>query len=171
VHQKKRPTFGLSAAPTLFGLFDRGGKGFGPFARIRHAISPTFGYAYAPAATVSDEFLAALGRTRKSSSNASTGYLPSLAQNSLNVGLSTNIEAKLRSQNDSAPDAGEKIKLLSLNFTGLSYDFERARATHSKIRGLTTQNFGYTAQSDLLPGVQLGVDYSLFEGSTLSDTA
>jgi hypothetical protein len=171
VHQRKRATFGLSAAPTLFGLFDRGGKGFGPFARIRHAISPTFGYAYAPAATVSDEFLAALGRTRKSNSSASTGYLPSLAQNSLNVGLSTNIEAKLRSQNDSAPDAGEKIKLLSLNFTGLSYDFERARATHSKIRGLTTQNFGYTAQSDLLPGVQLGVDYSLFEGSTLSDTA
>jgi hypothetical protein len=171
VHQKKRLTYGVSAAPTLYGLFDRGGKGFGPFARIRHSIQPTFGYAYAPAAEVDDDYLAALGRTRRSSTGSSTGYLPSLAQNSLNVGLSTNIEAKLRARNDSNPDAGEKIKLLSVNFTGLSYDFERARATGSRIRGLTTQNFGYTVRSDLLPGIDVGVDYSLFEGSTQSDTA
>ncbi|HEX7978062.1 MAG TPA: putative LPS assembly protein LptD [Gemmatimonadaceae bacterium] len=171
VHQRKRLTFGLSAAPTLFGLFDRGGKGFGPFARIRHSISPTFGYAYAPAATVSDEFLQAIGGTRRSSTSASTGYLPSLAQNSLNIGLSTNVEAKLRSRNDSAPDAGEKIKLVSVNFTGVTYDFERARATHSRIRGLTTQNIGYNLSSDLLPGVQIGSDYSLFQGSPESDTA
>ena len=171
VHQSKRLTFGVSAAPTLFGLFDRGGKGFGPFARIRHSISPTFGYAYAPAATVSDEFLAALGRTRKSNSNSATGYLPSLAQNSLNIGLSTNVEAKLRSREDSAPDKGEKIKLISVNFTGVTYDFERARATHSRIRGLTTQNIGYNITSDLLPGVNIGTDYSLFQGSPESDTA
>ena len=171
VHQRKRLTFGLSAAPTLFGLFDRGGKGFGPFARIRHSISPTFGYAYAPAATVSDEYLQAIGGTRKSNSASSTGYLPSLAQNSLNVGLSTNVEAKLRSRNDSNPDAGEKIKLISVNFTGITYDFERARATHSRIRGLTTQNIGYTVTSDLLPGVQIGTNYSLFQGSPESDTA
>jgi hypothetical protein len=171
VHQTKRPSFGLSASPTLYGLYDRGGRGFGPFTKIRHSISPSFGYSYAPAAEVSDEFLAALGRTRKSSTSSSTGYLPSLAQNSLSFGLSTNIEAKLRSRNDTNPDEGEKIKLLSVNFTGFNYDFERARATGSRIRGLTTQNFGYTVRSDLLPGVDLGVDYSLFEGSTLSDTA
>ena len=171
VHQSKRPSFGLSASPTLFGLFDRGGKGFGPFARIRHSISPTFGYSYAPAAKVSDEFLQALGRTRRSASSSSTGYLPSLTQSSLSFGLSTNVEAKLRSDTSADPGAGEKIKLLSVNFTGLNYDFERAKATHSAIRGLTTQNFGYTLRSDLLPGVDVGVDYSLFEGSTLSDTA
>ena len=171
VQQSKRLSYGLSASPTLFGLFDRGGRGFGPFARIRHSISPSFGYSYAPAAEVSDEYLAALGRTRRSSTSSSTGYLPSLAQNSLSFGLSTNIEAKLRARNDSNPDAGEKIKLLSVNFTGFNYDFERAKATGSRIRGLTTQNFGYTVQSDLLPGVDIGVDYSLFEGSTSSDTA
>src|SRR5678816_2157549 len=102
---------------------------------------------------------------RASSTGATTGYLPSLAQSS------TNIEAKLRSTVDSNPDAGEKIKLLSVNFTGIQYDFERARATGSRIRGLTTQNFGYNVKSDLLPGVDVGVDYSLFEGSTQSDTA
>ena len=164
VHQTKRPSFGLSASPTLYGLFG----GFGPFTRIRHFISPTFGYAYAPAAEVSDEFLQALGRTRKSSSSSSTGYLPSLAQNSLSL-VSRHTEAS-SSTNDTNPDEGEKIKLLSLQFTGINYDFERDcdRLTHP---GLTTQNFGYTARSDLLPGVDLGVDYSLFEGSPLSDTA
>jgi hypothetical protein len=44
VHQSKRFTAGLSASPTLFGLF----PGFGPFQRIRHQISPTIGYTYAP---------------------------------------------------------------------------------------------------------------------------
>jgi hypothetical protein len=167
VHQTKRPSLGLSASPTLFGLFN----GFGPFVRIRHSIQPTFGYSYAPAAQVSDEFLAALGRTRASSTGSSTGYLPSLAQNSLSMGLATNLEAKLRSRVDSLPDDGEKIKLLSVQFTGINYDFERARATGSSIRGLTTQNWGYNLKSDLLPGIDVGVDYSLFEGSTLSDSA
>ena len=60
VHQAKRITAGLSAAPTLFGLFG----GFGPFQRIRHSITPTIGWSYGPKTDVSDEYLAALGRTR-----------------------------------------------------------------------------------------------------------
>ena len=167
VHQSKRPSFGLSASPTLFGLFD----GFGPFTRIRHSITPVFGYRYAPAADVSDAFLAATAKTRYGVGGPGTGYLGALAQNSLDFQLSTNIEAKTKATNDSNPEAGEKLKLLSLNFTSLSYDFERARFTHSRIRGLTSQNFGYTVRSDLLPGIDIGVDYSLFEGSTVSDSA
>ena len=167
VHQSKRPAFGLSASPTMFGLFG----GVGPFTRIRHSITPVFGYRYAPKADVSDDFLAATAKTRFGSGGPGTGYLGALAQNSLDFQLSTNIEAKTKAPSDSNPEAGEKLKLLSLNFTGLSYDFERARFTHSRIRGLTTQNFGYTVRSDLLPGIDIGVDYSLFEGSTLSDSA
>jgi hypothetical protein len=167
VCQSKRPSIGVSAAPTIFGLF----SGFGPFQRFRHSISPTIGYSYAPASDVSDEFLAAIGRTRFSRTPGQSGYLGALAQNSLTFGLSTNIEAKLRSANDSNPEAGEKVKLASINFTSLGYDFERARATKNRMRGLTSQNFGYTVRSDLLPGFDLGVDYSLFEGSTLSDSA
>jgi hypothetical protein len=91
--------------------------------------------------------------------------------NSRTFGLSTNVEAKTRSPNDSNPEAGDKLKLLSLNFQPLNYDFERARESHSAIRGLTTESFGYSVQSDLLPGMNLGVQYSLFQGSTLSDTA
>ncbi|MFI5256214.1 MAG: putative LPS assembly protein LptD [Gemmatimonadales bacterium] len=167
VHQSKRPTFSLSASPTLFGLFG----GFGPFTRIRHSISPTFSYSYAPSANVSDDFLAATGRTRVGADGQLNGYLGGLRQNSLSFQLGTNIEAKTRTANDSNPEAGDKLKLLSLNFDALSYDFERAKYTHSAIRGLTTQSFGYTVRSDLLPGLDLGVRYSLFQGSTVSDSA
>jgi len=168
--QTKRPTLGLSAAPILFHIFDQ--IPFGPFQAIRHSISPTISYSYAPFKAVSNEYLAAVGQSKYSTTNRdTTGYLGALKQNSLSFGLSTNFEAKLRSRNDSNPEAGEKLKLLSLNFEPLAYDFERARFTHSPIRGLTTQNFGYTARSDLLPGVDVGVHYSLFEGSTLSDSA
>jgi hypothetical protein len=166
VHQSKRAMFSLSASPTLFGLYG----GFGPFARIRHSIAPTISYSYAPAADVSDEYLAARGYSRVSPSGGK-GYFGGVRQNSVTLGLNTNIEAKTRSTNDSSADAGEKLKLLSVNFDALSYNFELAKQTHSAIRGLTTSSFGYTLRSDLLPGFDLGVRYSLFEGSTLSDTA
>jgi hypothetical protein len=39
------------------------------------------------------------------------------------------------------------------------------------MRGLTTEAVNYSLTSDLLPGLNLGVNYSLFQGSTLSDTA
>jgi lipopolysaccharide assembly outer membrane protein LptD (OstA) len=168
VHQSKRVSLGLSAAPTLFGMYE---PGIGPFMKIRHSISPTLSFSFAPASDVSDQFLAAIGRSRYSRVAGQSGYLGALRQSSVTFGLSTNFEAKLRSLTDSNPDAGEKLKLLSLNFTPISYDFERAKATNSRIRGLTTQNFGYTIRSDLLPGVDIGVDYSLFSGSTLSDSA
>ena len=100
----KRFTAGLSASPTLFGLF----RGFGPFQRIRHQISPTIGYTFAPAADVSDEYLRALGRTRK-------GYLGSLMQNAITFGLTQNFEAKLKTTHDTTAgaDEGKIVRLLT----------------------------------------------------------
>lgn len=168
VWQTKRPTFGLSASPTLYHLY--GGARI--FRAIRHSISPTVSYSYAPQAEVGNDYLAAVGRTKYNTTTGdTTGYLGALRQNSLSFGLSTVFEAKQRSSNDSNPESGEKLKLLAVNFTSINYDFERAAFTGSRIRGLTTQNFGYTVRSDLLPGIDVGVDYSLFEGSTLSDSA
>ena len=164
VRQGKRLQYGLSASPTFFGLF----PGFGPYSRFRHAVTTSVSYSYAPAAEVSDEFLAALGRTRP-------GYLGSLAQNAVSLSFSTNIEGKLRSRADSAsaeadmPGSGTKVNLLSMNFQPLTWDFERARATGRT--GLTNDRFGFTARSDLLPGLDFGATYSLFQGSSLSDTA
>jgi hypothetical protein len=160
VHQSKRLTYGLSASPTIFGIF----PGFGPFQRFRHALSPTISYSYAPAAKVDTEYIAAQNRYTQ-------GYLGALPQSMVTFGLSQNIEAKVRARGDSAGSEGQKLKVLSMQFTPLSYDFERAHATGKKLAGLTTENFGSTLTSDLLPGFNVNADYSLFEGSTLSDTA
>ncbi len=164
VSQSKRVAFGLSASPTLFGFF----PGFGPFLRIRHALTPTVSWSYAPSATVSDEYLAAFGRTRK-------GYLGSLAQNSVSLGLTQNFEAKVGSKTDTLSE-GTKVRLLSINMSSFTYDFERASNARSTGNtnwwsGLSTETFNYSLNSELLPGFDFSGNYSLFQGSTLSDTA
>jgi hypothetical protein len=161
VSQSKRLSYGISIAPTFYGLFD----GFGPVTKWRHSISPSLTFAYSPAAQVSTAYLLATGRSPN-------GYLGALAQKQATLGISTNIEAKLRQGGDSDithPESAKKIKLLSLNLTPLTWDFERAQETHKT--GFSNDNFGYTLRSDLLPGFDFGSDYSLFQGSVLSDSA
>ena len=162
VSQSKRLSYALSVSPTFFGLTK---WGLGPVARFRHSITAGMSYSYSPASSVSDDFLAALGKTN-------AGYLGSLAQNRVTLSLATNVEAKMRVGVDSATEnqAARKLKMLSLTFTPLTWDFERQR--HSKGgSGFATDQFGYTLRSDLLPGFDFGADYSLFQGSVLSDTA
>jgi hypothetical protein len=162
VHQSKRITLGLSASPTLYGFF----PGAGPFSAFRHAVTTNFGFSLAPKVAVSDEYLQAIGATR-------VGYRGGLAQKSLSFGLATNLEGKFKTSSDSAAQsrASSNIKLVSVQFTPLSYDFELARTTGRAIAGLTTQSFGYSVRSDMLPGFEVSTTYSLFEGSTLSDTS
>lgn len=157
VRQGKRLEYGASISPTLFAFF----PGIGPFTRIRHSVNPRITWSYAPKGDVSDEFLAALNRTRP-------GYLGDLQQNQITFGLSQVFEAKIRSPNDTSPDGGEKIKLLQLDFSPITYDFERAAIGAS---GITTTTFSASARSDLLPGLSARVGYSLFEGNPISDTA
>ena len=171
VRQSKRLQFGLSTRPTIYGLI----PGFGGFARFRHAISPSLTWSYAPEGNVSDAYLQAIGETRPS-------YIGNIQQNRLTFGLTQNIEGRLRSPSDTAPDAGEKIKILTIDFSSISYDFQRAAEVRRRARrdgrpepgflaGFATDRFRYSLRSDLLPGFDVGVDYSLFEGSTQSDTA
>ena len=138
--------------------------GFGPVERFRHSISPVISYSYAGKSKVSDDYLRATNQTRQ-------GYLGSFAQNLVSLTLSTNLEAKLRGASDTTRDESkQRVKLVSLNFTPLEYDFQRAKETGNS--GFVTERFGYTARSDLLPGLDFGVDYSLFKGSPrTSDTA
>jgi hypothetical protein len=146
---------------------------------------------------VSDAYLAAIGRT-------AVGYLGSLAQNRISLSLSSNLEAKLRGRAaattagaaagpagpttpapadtaaapaaaPSAPQAeGSVVRLLSLNFTPLSYDFKRADSIGGSWfnkRGFTDPTFGISARSDLVPGLDFRANYSLFLGDPQSDTA
>ena len=158
VHQSKRLNYSLSSSPTFFGLF----PGIGGITRIRQSVSPRFSFSYAPAATVSRDFLAAYNRSP-------IGYLGSLAQNQLSFQLSTDFEAKLKAADTTAGAQERKVKILSLNFSPITYDFEKRRKTGAS--GFASDAFNYDVSSDLLPGFRLGVQYSLFSGSILSDTA
>jgi hypothetical protein len=158
VHQKKRPVAGLSASPTLFALF----PGVGPVTRFRHSITGIMSYNYAPSADISDEFLHSINTSRQ-------GYLGALAQNRVSLGLSQVLEAKLKSNDTSSTAEPKKIKILSMNITPLAYDFERARQTHRS--GFATDNIGSDFSTDLIPGFHGGIQYSLYEGDILSDSA
>lgn len=158
VHQTKRPVAGLSASPTLFALF----PGFGSVTRFRHSITPVLSYNYAPSADISTEFLRALNKSKQ-------GYLGALAQNRLTLGLSHVLEAKLRTADTSSTAEPKKVRVLSMNFSQLSYDFERARKTGRS--GFVTDHFNSDFSSDLLPGFRAAVQYSLYQGDIMSDTA
>ena len=158
VHQGKRFQTGISASPTLFALF----PGFGPVTRFRHSITPVISYSYAPAGQLSTEFLQATNRSRQA-------FLGSLQQNQVSLNISQVLEAKLRNSDTSSTAEPKKIKVLSLDFSSLAYDFERARKTHRS--GFTTPNFNTNIASDLLPGFRGNIAWSLYQGDVLSDTA
>jgi hypothetical protein len=118
LQQGKRLQFSLSMAPTLFGFF----PGVGPFARIRHAVSPLVSYQYAPGAKVPEAFAQALDPTGRLLNARSD------PQQTITLGLQQNFEAKYRA---AAGDTGEvqpkKIRLLSISTSGVSYNFEQAK--------------------------------------------
>ena len=157
VQQKKRLSYGVSTSPTLYRRF----PGFGPFEAIRHSIAPVLQYSYAPEAKVDDAFLQAVGQSP-------ANYVGALAQSQLSLSLNMVFEAKMRGRSDSAAPgdaglgaSGDKVRLLALDFAPLGYDFVRADTLG---RGLTTDNFYVNARSDLLPGFDFRIEYSLFNG-------
>jgi len=157
VNQSKRLSYAVSSSPTVYGFL----PGFGLVSRIRHTISPSFSYSYSPEASVSDEYLAALGRFRP-------GYLGALKQNRVSMNLSTTFEARAKAATDSAPESGKKFNLLQAQFSPLTYDFVRADSTG---QGFTDRTFSISARSDLLPGFDFRSTYELFQGDPMSDTA
>jgi hypothetical protein len=56
VSQGKRLSFTAASSPTLFGFF----PGFGPYSRMRHALSPILSWSYAPQAEVPEEYANAI---------------------------------------------------------------------------------------------------------------
>jgi hypothetical protein len=162
VTQNKRFQFQVSMSPTFFGLF----PGFGPIQRIRHAISPSFSWAYAPAASIPLDYAMAIGNGRAPAS------LRQPARQTLSVGLSQNFEAKLRppapvARDSTRPATGEppegrKMKLLSIQSDGIAYDFEQAKRPGRT--GWVSQTWGNTVSSDLLRGFSLRFGHDLWNG-------
>ncbi len=165
----KRFQFQLGTSPTLFAFL----PGIGPVTRIRHAISPSVSWSYAPAADIPADYARALNQ----------GQLPASlrqpARQAISIGLSQNFEAKLRppqpapgdtlraavrdtSRNPGTPPEGRKIKLLSIQSEAISYDFEQAKLPGRT--GWTTPTWGNTISSDLLHGFSFHITHDLWDG-------
>lgn len=157
VHQSKTLQYGLSMSPTIFGFF----PGFGPFTRLRHSFEPQISFGYSPATKMSEDLLRAFNRSQ-------AGNNANFAHSTVTLRLNQVLEAKLHSEADTTPEAGEKIKLLTLSFSPITYDFERKKAG---LNGITSTNFNYRLASDLLPGFDFSVNYSLYQGNVFSDSA
>jgi Tat protein translocase TatC len=158
VQQGKRLQLSASVRPTLFGFF----PGVGPLERVRHSFSPIVNYRYAPAARVSDEYAGALDPT------GTRLDVRSDPQQTVDLGLSQNFEAKLRPAEGDTVGSGRKIRLLSLNTSSLSYNFEQAK--DSGRTGWQTQTLTNTVASDLLPGFSLSLTHDLWRGTVGFDT-
>ncbi len=160
VSQGKRLQFNASLSPTLFGFL----PGFGPVARIRHAISPQISYAYAPGATVSAAFQHAIDPTHQLLNSGSD------PQQNISLGLSQNIEAKLKPPaGDTTARAVKKLRLLSISTSSVTYNFEQAKQPHHT--GWQTQTLSNTLASDLLPGFNFSITHDLWAGQVGMDTA
>jgi Tat protein translocase TatC len=160
VRQGKRFRFSASASPTLFAFL----PGFGLASRVRHSLSPSISWNYSPAADVPLEFARALVEPGQPL------QLRSDATQTLSVGLSQTFEAKAKPRpGDTLNVDARKFRVLSINTSSISYDFEQAKKPGRT--GWVTDAMTNSFLSDLLPQFTLSLTHDLWRGQVGTDTA
>ena len=160
VRQGKRFRFSASASPTLFAFF----PGFGLASRIRHSLSPTISWNYSPAANVPEAYARALVQPGQ------PFQLRSDATQTVSVGLSQTFEAKPKTAaTDTLNLEVRKIRVLSINTSPITYDFEQAKKPGRT--GWVTDAITNSLLSDLLPQFTLSLTHDLWRGDVGVDTA
>lgn len=155
VFQGKRAELRLTATPNFFGFYG----GLGPLSRIRHSFAPSFSFAYSPSATVSERFADAVQTPGQPLQRTSP------ITRRAGISLTQNFEGKgRRAPGDTATDERNlpKYRLLSINTSGVEYDFEQAKEEGRT--GWLTSNVTNSIQSDLIPGLQLSLSHALWDG-------
>jgi Tat protein translocase TatC len=160
VHQGKRFRFSATASPTLFAFL----PGFGFASRIRHSLSPSLSWNYSPAASVPLEYAQATVLPGQGL------QLRSDATQTMSLGLSQTFEAKAkRALGDTSGAETPKFRVLSINTTAISYDFEQAKKPGRT--GWTTPAITNSLLSDLLPQFTLSFTHDLWRGPVGVDTS
>jgi Tat protein translocase TatC len=159
VNQSKRFRFSATASPTLFAFF----PGLGFASRIRHSLSPTLSWNYSPAANIPEEYARAL---------ADPGQplqLRSDPTQRISLGLSQTFEAKAKTAaGDTTTTDARKFRVLSINTSAISYDFEQAKKPGRT--GWATESITNSFLSDLLPQFTLSTTHDLWRGELGNDT-
>ncbi|HKK92914.1 MAG TPA: putative LPS assembly protein LptD, partial [Longimicrobiales bacterium] len=170
-----RLTFGAQLRGDLYGFF----PGFGSFEQIRHKVSPSFSYDYAPATNPTDL------------QNQVFGASARRAQNVLAVTLNQTFEAKRRPEREEGDststtggsedrgrstellggdgeelrriEQGEVVSLLALRTSAIQYDFVQADSLGDFIDGFRTTTISNTLSSDVLSGFSVQMQHDLFD--------
>ncbi|MDX2194717.1 MAG: twin-arginine translocase subunit TatC [Gemmatimonadales bacterium] len=170
VFQGKRLAFGLTASPTLFAFL----PGWWPgTSRMRHQLNPLINFAFAPASEVNERYAQAQAGPGRPAQLRSPQLM------TLSVALNQNLEAKRRAPKaDSAGGAipggglpgapGQNIRIVSINTTPVSYDFEQAKLPGRT--GWTTQTLSNQVSTDIIPGFALNLTHDLWNGQVGLDT-
>jgi sec-independent protein translocase protein TatC len=160
VRQGKRFRFAVSASPTLFAFY----PGLGLASRVRHSVSPSISWNYSPAASVNEAFARAIAQPGQPL------VLRSDPTQTLSVGLSQSFEAKAKTHRaDTLSVEPRKSRVLSINTSSLSYDFEQAKKPGRT--GWVTDQMTNSFLSDLLPQFTLSLTHDLWRGEVGTDTA
>jgi Tat protein translocase TatC len=160
VRQGKRFRFSATASPTLFAFF----PGFGLASRIRHSLSPSISWNYSPAASVPEEYARAIAQPGQPL------LLRSDATQTMSLGLSQTFEAKAKTASgDTVGVDAPKFRVLSINTSPMSYDFEQAKKPGRT--GWVTDAITNSFLSDLLPQFTLSLTHDLWRGVVGTDTA
>jgi Tat protein translocase TatC len=158
VQQGKRLAFTASLSPAFFGFF----PGVGPLQRIRHSVSPLISYQYAPGVQVPEAYARAFdpAGTRLNSHTD--------PQQTISLGLSQNIEAKLKPPPGDTTSEPRKIRLLGINTSAISYNFEQAKQPGRV--GWQTATLSNTITSDLIRGFSVSLTHDLWDGTVGLDS-
>lgn len=180
-----RIQFGARLKSDIYGFFG----GFGPFEAVRHKVSPSFTYTYAPAVDPTDLQRRVFGVSEVD------------ARNVLSLGLNQTFEAKRRAPADTAQasvgprdaedaeaeasdslgaepdsatfqaDAGPRrqqdspiVNLLAIRTSVVTYDFTKAgREGNRFIDGFQTTRLTNSITSDFLRGLSISMVHDLFD--------
>lgn len=161
-----RLNFGVGTQVDVYGFW----PGAGPFSRIRHKLSPSFGYSYSPA----------IDSTRLTSAQRLLfGGASSRENNVLTIGLNQTFEAKYKAtakddsaaavQDTATSQEGEprrlpqarKVVLLAINTSSVAYDFGPDPITNRRV-GFRAPSISNTIRSDLIPGLQFNITHDIF---------
>jgi len=191
-----RLSLGVTLRSDIYGFF----RGFGPFEAIRHKMSPSFDFSFAPEVSPTDLQREVFGASEVR------------AQKTLRIGLNQTWEAKraVDSTAAAAPGAsgrsgiaetpgdslqvmpgdslgmvfdsltgdsiladsaggplsvqeGQKVTILALRTTAVTYDFEEAAEQGDWLWGITNTRITNTFSSDYLRGLNITMAHDLFE--------
>jgi lipopolysaccharide transport LptD-like protein len=171
VSAPSRFSLGATLKSDIYGLF----PGFGSFERIRHKMSPSVTWQYAPTVVPTDLQKDVFG----------SGELK--ANNVLTLTFNQTFEAKRKPRETTSEEAddgtaasageaaggptrkeqGEIVNLLSIQTSAVTYDFTRAKADGATaLDGFTTTRLRNQVSSDFLRGLAISMEHDIFATDT-----